>query len=111
MNLARAGRKPSSGGSLVFTLLHSSAVSVTLNIWLNLGSHTNESLPGTTLSIMTIFGGAPQKFETPAFAKATAGKVHSKFGRRMACPRTTSLLQRGLLKRKTFCASSGHMRD
>src|SRR6266481_6352174 len=74
MNLAPGGRKSSSGESLTCTLPHSSAGSVTSSISLNSACRANESLPDTMWSITIILGGAPQKFEIPTFAKATADK-------------------------------------
>src|SRR5262245_32683656 len=90
MNLVRGGRKRSRGGSWVFTLLRSSAGSVTSSIWLNSECRANESLPDTMWLITITLSGAVQKFEIR----------NSRFEISTACRRTTFLPQRVSSRRR-----------
>ena len=104
MKLARGGRKRSSGESSVCTLPLSLEDGVTSSIWLNSECRAKQSLSDTTWSIRTILAGAPPKSEIPAFAQATAGKLHPKFEMSSACRKTTFLPLRVSSKRRIFRA-------
>src|SRR5262249_3692310 len=101
MNLARGGRRRSSGESSVYTLQLSSAGNGTSSIWLNLECRANESLPDTMWLITIILGGAPQKFEIR----------NSKSERNIAYRKITFLLRRDLFQKRIFRDSSEPTRN